>query len=86
MKKRTKIIWWSVFGILALLIWYFLIGIESNRPGSFYNKKHNAIWLEHEWVDTRKSKEEIYDLVNNLILVESSSINKICIYTSTLTY
>ncbi|MEK7673513.1 MAG: hypothetical protein AAB373_06540 [Patescibacteria group bacterium] len=66
MKRRTKIIWWSVFGILAMLVWYFIIGIESNRTGSFYNKKHNAIWLGHEWVDTIKSKEEVYDLVNNL--------------------
>ena len=58
-----------MFGVvffLFLLAWIFLFGVSSNRPGSFFNKGHNAVWLGHSWVGEEKSAEEIENLVKNL--------------------
>ncbi|MDA1060189.1 MAG: hypothetical protein O3B47_00145 [bacterium] len=63
--------WWKitvlgVIFILFLAIWIFVIGFSSNRPGSFFNTGHNAVWLGHSWVGEEKTDEEIEALVKNL--------------------
>ena len=45
--KITKV---SVVFLIAILFWIFAIGISTNKSGAFYNKDHNAIWIEHAWV------------------------------------
>ena len=51
---------------LLLATWYFVLGIAANEPGSFYNKGHNAVWLEHQWVGEAKGRAEIRELVEQL--------------------
>ncbi len=64
-KKRLAVLGFALMGALGL-IWYFVIGISANEPGAFYNKGHNAIWLEHKWVGEAHSREEIGQLVSRL--------------------
>lgn len=52
--------------LILVLIWIFVIGISSNQHGSFFNKGHNAVWLEHKWVGEYSSEAEIQQLVNKL--------------------
>lgn len=52
--------------IAILLIWIFVFGLSGGRPGSFFNKSHNAIWIAHDWVGMPKTDKEIRDLVNQL--------------------
>ena len=61
-----KILFWSVWLIILVLIWIFVIGIASHQPGSFFNKGHNAVWVGHEWVGSKKSTKEIKNLIDNL--------------------
>ena len=52
--KITKI---AVVFLLAILLWIFFVGISSDQSGSYYNKGHNAIWIEHAWVGEERSEE-----------------------------
>lgn len=52
--------------LLLFLSWYFVIGPSSGKPGNFYNRDANAVWLEHEWVDQLKTSDEIRGLVARL--------------------
>jgi len=69
MKKR-----WHIWGITMLstvftafvLVWIFMIGFNSDQPGSFFNKGNNAVWIAHEWVGTDKSDQDIQKLVETL--------------------
>lgn len=55
----------GMFFILFVFL-YLFVGISGSKPGSFYNKNHNAIWLDHKWVGERQSEAEIQGLVNQL--------------------
>ncbi len=55
-----------VLALILFLCWYFAIGPSSGKPGNFYNKGENAVWLEHEWVDRFKTPEQIQSLVTRL--------------------
>lgn len=71
MSKLKDKIGWSgmvfivVVGATLVLLWYFIFGINLNKKGSFFNKGHNAVWINHEWVGEYKSNAEINDLINN---------------------
>ena len=59
----------TIFGVIfvaVMMVWFFIIGFSSNQPGSYFNTGHNAIWIGHEWVDERRSDQDIQELVNNL--------------------
>lgn len=71
MKLKVKInwIWVSFFAALIvafLLFWYFILGIYMSQKGSYFNKGHNAIWINHEWVGEYKSNTDVVNLVNTL--------------------
>ena len=61
-----------VFSLVVLLAIFFLvgyytfIGFSESNSGQFFNKKENAIWLRHAWVEEKFPEEEIVELVNNL--------------------
>lgn len=78
--KITKI---AVVFLLAILLWIFLVGISSDQSGSYYNKGHNAIWIEHAWVGEEKSYEEIKELVQTL---EKHQIDTVFVHTGPLDY
>jgi len=69
MRKR-----WHIWGITTFavaftafaMIWIFFVGFDAGRPGYFYNKGTNAVWIGHEWVGTEKSDAEIQSLVEML--------------------
>ncbi len=71
MKNKLKIGWWGIIvsgvavGVLVLL-WIFVVGVYLNKPGSFFNKGHNAVWIGHEWVGQNKTDAQIQELVGNL--------------------
>ena len=65
-KGFGKIIFLGSALVVFVISWAFLIGFSSNQPGSFFNKKHNAIWIGHDWVDRDKSDAEVQELVENL--------------------
>ena len=48
----------------AFLFLYYFVGIGLNRPGKYFNKGENAIWLSHKWVGEKTTNQEINDLVN----------------------
>lgn len=64
--KWLKNVGLILLAVIIFVFWYFFIGVSSNQAGSFYNNGNNAVWLEHEWVDTKKSEKEIFELVENL--------------------
>lgn len=71
MKIKEKIGWSGVVfivvvGVTLILLWYFIFGISLNKKGAFFNKAHNAVWINHDWVGEKKSAVEINDLVNSL--------------------
>ena len=71
MKIKDRINWmWTIFFavliVALLLFWYFILGIYLNQKGSYFNKNHNAVWINHEWVGEYKSNEAVLDLVNTL--------------------
>ena len=59
MKNKLKIGWWprqsrawgiivsGVAAVVLVLLWIFVIGVYLNKPGSFFNKGHNAVWIGH---------------------------------------
>jgi len=69
-KKLIRDIWISgalLVCLFALIfVWVFLVGIKTAKPGSFFNKGENAIWVAHEWVGEWKSDAEIRGLVSRL--------------------
>lgn len=69
-KSFAKDLWIAgvLVAILAAMIfvWVFLIGVTTGKPGSFFNKGSNAIWIAHEWAGERKSDAEIRELVSGL--------------------
>jgi len=64
-KKQKFILIILTIIIISFPIWYFLFGLEEKPPANGYNKNENAIWLEHEWVDSKKSAVEIKNLIDN---------------------
>lgn len=69
MKLKGKINWmWTTFfaviALAVLLFWYFILGIYLNQNGPYFNKSHNAVWINHEWVGEYKSDVDILNLVN----------------------
>lgn len=70
MKIKEKIGWSGavfivVMGMTLILFWYFIFGINLNKKGAFFNKGHNAVWINHEWVGEYKSVADINNLVSN---------------------
>lgn len=45
-KRYWRITTFGVIFIIFVLLWIFVIGISAGQKGSFYNKGHNAVWLE----------------------------------------
>ncbi len=66
MKNLNKALIWLVIAVLLSTIWIFVVGVYSNQPGSYYNKGHNAVWIEHKWVGERSTYQEIQKLVYTL--------------------
>lgn len=66
MRNWFRIVMVLVVVVVIFLIWYFVIGISAGQQGSFYNKGHNAVWLEHRWVEKQSSEAEIQKLVGSL--------------------
>lgn len=64
--KIWKITFLSLALLLLILIWIFVFGINSNQAGQYFNKKSNAIWIEHKWVEEDISEKEISELVFKL--------------------
>ncbi len=70
-----------MFGILFLIVvfaWGFAFGFSSNKSGSFFNKGHNAVWIEHKWVGEEVLDKEIQKLVENL---EKYQIDTVFVHT-----
>lgn len=61
-----KKIFFSVVLVALLLFWYFIMGIYLSQKGSYFNKGHNAIWINHEWVGEYKSDSDVLNLVSTL--------------------
>ena len=76
--KITKV---SVVFLIAILFWIFAIGISINKSGAFYNRDHNAIWIEHAWVGDFKTDEEIKKLV---LTLEKHKIDTVFVHTGPL--
>ena len=76
--KVTKV---SVVFLIAILFWIFAIGISTNKSGAFYNKDHNAIWIEHAWVGDFKTDDEIKNLV---LTLEKHKIDTVFVHTGPL--
>ena len=68
--KKIKNIWKILFVVMILtilfLFWFIFVGFELNQNGGFYNKGHNAVWVEHTWVSAEHTDQEVNDLVNKL--------------------
>ncbi len=64
--RLWKITILGVLAVLLLFFWIFFIGFSANRPGSFYNKNHNAIWIGHKWVGEKSADKDVLELVSNL--------------------
>lgn len=59
-----------ILGLLPLSIaalWYFLVGFHTIPEGNPYNHGQNAIWLDHQWVDTVYSPETLKSLGEKLV-------------------
>lgn len=65
-KNIWKILFFAMILFIAFLCWFLFIGFELNRSGGFYNKGLNAVWIEHTWVDSAHTDQEVNDLVNKL--------------------
>lgn len=65
-KNWLKVVLIAVVCLVLLLAWYFGPGFSAGRPGAYYNKGENAVWLRHDWVGEPKSVSEIQELVQNL--------------------
>jgi hypothetical protein len=61
-----RIVKYGIVFLVFIIVWAFLIGFSSNRPGSYFNKGKNAVWIEHAWVGDFKTDVEIQNLVNTL--------------------
>ena len=69
LKAKINWMWATFFTVLAVALiffWYFIMGIYLNQKGSYFNKEHNAIWINHEWVGEFKSDADVRNLVNTL--------------------
>jgi len=66
MFRLWKITGFSILFTILILVWIFGVGVSSNQPGSFFNKEHNAVWIEHKWVGEPSTDAEIQALVNDL--------------------
>ncbi|MFA6992182.1 MAG: glycoside hydrolase family 18 protein [Candidatus Gracilibacteria bacterium] len=64
--KIKKIVLFCAIIFAFILFLYFFVGIGIGKPGSFYNKGKNAVWLSHKWVGERTTDQEVNDLVNRL--------------------
>lgn len=49
------------------LLWYFLVGFHAPLEGNPYNRGQNAIWLDHQWVDTVHPEETLKTLGETLL-------------------
>lgn len=72
--KIWKITLWSLMLLFLIFIWIFVFGLNSNQPGHFFNKKTNAIWIEHKWVEEDISEKEISELVFSLQDMEFNTV------------
>ncbi len=77
MKYLWKTTILGIIFVIFLLIWIFVIGISSGQTGPDFNKKNNAIWLEHKWVDTEHTVQEIQELI---ITLQKNDINTVFIH------
>lgn len=50
--------------VLLVITWHFAFGLSLDKPGYEYNKKENAVWIKHYWVDTDYDWKQIGALVN----------------------
>ncbi len=64
--KLWKITLLSIIVLILLFVWIFIIGVNSKRPGSYFNTGNNAIWIEHKWVGDDVSEKEIAEMVLKL--------------------
>jgi len=85
--KFTRSFWIGFVGGLALVLlcfaWIFLFGVQAGKPGNFYNKGQNAVWVGHEWAQVHKTDTQIFDLIDNL---QEHDIDTIYLHTGPLNY
>lgn len=43
----------------VVLIWFFIVGWHNDPKGQSFSSGRNAIWLDHQWVDTPYSEETL---------------------------
>ena len=79
--KLWKITFWALFITIILCVWIFVIGISADRPGSFYNRGNNAVWIEHKWVGEAIGEEDIAKLITKL---QENDIGTVFVHTGPL--
>ena len=62
--KWKKFLFLGLIVFAAFLFLYYFVGIGLNRPGKYFNKGENAVWLSHKWVGEKTTDQEVNDLVN----------------------
>ncbi len=63
LRKQKLIVFLSALFLVGFIGWYFVFGFRSNNPGVDFNRGTNAVWLEHKWVNTGVSEDQILKLV-----------------------
>ncbi|MBU1151273.1 hypothetical protein KJ632_00425 [Patescibacteria group bacterium] len=78
MPKNKKILLLVFVGAgMLIFLWLYFVGFSANRPGTEFNKGHNAVWIGHKWVGEWQSEEEIRTLVE---IFENHGIDTIFVH------